>query len=423
MRDHLVGVLIAAIVLTLSYTGMRFLPGQARAQELDSSAMASLRAIEKMESVQDLMAVVDDGKRSVSERIAAIVQLGKLKKELEVTVPFLVKINTGGSHHFRGASEMAIATIGCDAVPYLKPFFEGKLLEIDPANEPELRKIVKNRMLGCSAAHVLGDCCDVYLPQIEELINSELTQARACALYALRGMNGSAEKLLDDVIECLKDSDFNNQCFACRIVRNLGPKAAAAEPTLQEILVDGLPSVRGWAGVCLGAIGPTPSTKENATVMGDRLEIVTPVEAQRLLTGLASMGKDAAHVKDKIREKMKFHDHYVQAHAAYALWKIDPDDPAIFDVLGKLLEAPGFEQDGLNMVIKMGPGAAPLLDKVAALSDSLDPITRDLVAIALGGMGPAAASKQDVLKQLTQDTDAMARVHAQKSLELIKPKK
>ncbi|MEL7496386.1 MAG: HEAT repeat domain-containing protein [Planctomycetota bacterium] len=409
MRDHLIGLVVAGLVLAVSYIGIEYLAGR----DLVAQEPEDLR------TTQELIEVLDTKESTEEERLSALIQLGKSKDDLDIVVPLLCKWNMAGKSVYSQACSMALAEIGDDAVEHVKPFFESKFETNEYDQIKNLREIRSDRSVGCAAVQALGDRCSDCLPEIQRMVQHEEKSLRFCGLFALRGMDQGAAESLDMVIVCLKDEDFNNQCQACRIVERLGPKAAKAEPVLQELLVKGNPSVRGWAAICLGAIGPSPSKTDNASLLAKNLKNASPVEISRILKGLALIGPDAKHVADQVRSQLENWDRDVQANAAFALWKIDNDIDLACSTIKSLLTQEGYEQDGLEMAMKMGPDAECLITQIRSRATDEDALTRERVALALGAIGKSAKQAIPTLQTMLKDEDPIVRKVAEDAIAKI----
>lgn len=411
MREYIIGLIVAGVVLGIGYSGLEWLAGR--------PLLAQEQFVAPDRTTTELIAVLNDADASKADRIAAILDLGKVKKDFDVVVPALVPF-AGAKAEYRHAAAIAIGELGEPAVEPLKQYF-AKSIQFDDDNQIlNLREILIDRSQAAFAIRELGDCCKVYLPQLQEMLQSDSSQFRKIGLFALAGMDSGAEESLDMVIKCLGDSDFNNQCFACRIIQRLGPKAAKAEPKLQELLKTGLPSVQGWAGICLGAIGPSPSKSDNASAMGETLVDASPVVASRLLQGIAALGPDAKHVADKVRDKIGSGDREVKANAAITLWKIDGDERVMLDTLGDMLTSVGYESTAMELIADhVKASAIPLLPKIEQHATAEDPFTRERVALAIAEMGPAAKSALPMLKNLLNDSDPVIRHAAKRAVDAV----
>lgn len=412
MRDNLIGFMVAGVVLVASYFVIELLGGTPLvSQELDSGL-----------SNDDLVKMIEDYETEETDRVAALLRLGESEKDLDVIVPLLCRWNATKSV-YRQATLISLKKIGKPAVEHLKPFFASKVERNEYDQVTNLREIRSDRVAACIGVNALGDECIEFVPDIKKLLAEDEVAFRRCGLYALEGMEKGAEECLDAVIKCLEDGDFNNQLSACRVIRNLGPKASNAEPVLKKIFGSGIPSVQGFSAIALGAIESPSEKSDNATLIAEALDKAPPAIKSRILKGLALMGKAANHVAPKVRSQLENWDRDVQANAALTLWKIDDDKALALRVISGLLTSNGYEQDGLLAVEQMGPEAISLIDTVIARAKSPEALTRELVAAAVGSMGKAAdPSGLAVLKTLANDADPIVRKVAKDSLQKITQK-
>ena len=406
MRDSIIGFIVAGIVLVFCYFMIEFLGGSHLAsQELPPGL-----------SNDDLVKMIEDRETKEDDRVAALIRLGDATEDLDIIVPLLCRWNSYKSV-YRQATIMSLKKIGEPAVEHLEQFFSSKVKLNAYEQIENLKEVRSDRVAACIGVNALGDQCIDYLPHIKTLLADEAVSLRRCGLYALEGMEIGAEKLLDDVIKCLEDGDFNNQLSACRIIRNLGPKANRAEVVLQKIFKSGIPSVRGYAAIALGAIGPSPSKEDNAELIAAGLEKAPPAIKSRILKGLALMGESAKHVAPIVRDQLENWDRDVQANAALTLWKIDNDKALALRTINGLLTTAGYEQDGLLAVEQMGSDAISLIGSVTAKAKSPEPITRELVVSAIASMGESAKTAGlSVLKTLSKDSDPIVRKTARDAI-------
>ena len=217
--------------------------------------------------------------------------------------------------------------------------------------------------------------------------------------------------------------------MACRILENFGPDAIDAEAALLEVQKNGGPSTRGWAALCLGAIGPTSSDVDVAELLAKQLQPrddgrpISPIEQQRVLTGLGYLGPEATKALPTVREKLEGKNQFVRGHAAFALWKITADADEAGAVFRKLLNDSTMANEAVYLVGKMGPDAISLAPAVAKSLKSSQPATRELAATAIGNMGSAAAAYQTQIKGLLDDKDPLVRMAARKAMQNLQAEK
>lgn len=357
-------------------------------------------------SSEELRAVAVDYRSP--DRVEAILQLGHRPGDLKKTVVLLANLLAQRNKVVNSAAESSLQMIGSDGAVHLREL-------VDDGTISSFRK-------ACSAMRAIGPASKIYLPELKRLLEDENTMRRKCALYALQGMGDSGKAAMDEIIVCVLDPDLNNQCSACRILESFGNDAIDAEESLLQLQKEGGPSTRGWAAVCLGAIGPTSSDVDIAETLAEQLQPrsdgrpVSPIEQQRVLTGLAYLGPEALKVADVVRKKMHGKNSYVAGYAAFALWRITCDPGESLTKLRELLNDPNRATEAVYIVSKMGPVGIDLADEVARGLRSSDPRTRELAVTAIGKMGEGAKEYGNRIRDRLDDTDAMVRMAARRAL-------
>lgn len=390
MGSYVTGVLVAiGIVYGLSVA-------------IESPISSTMFAQDKLGShtTEQLLTIAVDPKSD--DQVEAILQLGNRPGDLAVTVPLLAKLTLDFNELVKNAAHSALQKIGEPAAVHVRQFLDARTIE--------------NYKIACSAIRAIGPSCKIYMPEIKELLANENVMERKCGLFALQGMELEALAALDEVIQCVSDEDFNNQCSACRILEKLGPQAMEAEEALLKLLDEGNPSTRGWAAVCLGAIGPTTTNTEIAKLLAERLDARNPIERQRILTGLAYLGPEAKDFAGDVRALLESSDNFIRANAAYTLWRITGKQDEALNVLGELISDPNSPYDAIELLGKMGSDGLPLLSKIIQNLNSSEAGTRELAVVAIGNMGPKAGSAAAQVKVLLDDPDALVRVAARQTL-------
>jgi len=342
------------------------------------------------------------------DQIEAIVQLGVRPGDLRKTVSVLAKLATVQNELVRNAADLSLATIGEPGAIHLKPFVEQDSTE--------------GFRIACAAMKSIGPSCKIYLDDVKRLLLDDDPIRRRCGLYALQGMGEDGKSAIAEVITCVLDKDLNNQCSACRVLETYGNDAYEAEEALLQLLNEGGPSTRGWAAVCLGAIGPTSSEVDVAKLLAERLSPrsdgrpITPIEQERILNGLAHLGPEAEKVQDSVLAKMNGKNKYVSGHAAYAYWRITGDLEKPMLVLKGLMEDPNYQVDAMVLVSKMGTAGSSMAKVVARGLQSSDVATREQAIIALGNFGEAAIGFTEEIEKRFQDSDALVRLAARRAV-------
>ena len=150
---------------------------------------------------------------------------------------------------------------------------------------------------------------------------------------------------------------------------------------------------------------------------------ISPIEQQRVLTGLGYLGPEATKALPTVREKLTGRNKFVQGHAAFALWKITGDSEEAGAVFRKLLNDSAMVNEAVFLVGKMGPDAISLAPTIANSLKSSQPAIRELAATAIGNMGSGAAAYQNQIKALYSDNDPLVRMAARKAMQSLKEDK
>ena len=367
----------------------------------DGSVLALQESIEELKYAD----VVEVAKDPTSKgRLDAVLHLGEEPGDLSVTVPLLAKLTVDSQELTRFAAEISLGKIGKPAAPHLKELVE--------SDEPA--KISQ----GATAIKAIGPGGELYLPLMKKWLTSDDKQVRKRALFAMQGMGQHSMEAIDLVIKALDDEDFNNQCMSCRILEVLGPDAVAAEDKLLTLMKEGNPSTRGWAALVLGAIGPTDET-DTAKVLADNLDAYLQVEKQRTLLGIAHLGPEAAQFEERIRTLMNDNDKHVMPHAAYALWKVTGNADESIAVFREMFKSRDYLDDSIEFVGKMQKEGAPLVEDIAEFLEEENEGTLELAVVALGNIGPPAATVLGKIKPLTWDDDALIRYAAKEAIKQI----
>lgn len=166
---------------------------------------------------------------------------------------------------------------------------------------------------------------------------------RTNVLEVLAGIGPAAKPALDDLVKQLGDADAEHASEAAVAIAAIGPEAAAAVPALGRMVADAkaAPGLRYSAAYALGRIGPA---------------------AKETVADLRSLAESD--------------DALMATVAVWAALKADPDDKSLFE------------------------RAIPLLRR--ALRAEQD-VVRLEAAVALGDIGPAAASAIPILELVAED--------------------
>src|SRR5262249_14584322 len=158
-----------------------------------------------------------------------------------------------------------------------------------------------------------------------------------------------------DWMKLLKSSDPKVRASACVAIRNIGPAAKSAIPALIAALKDTDAYVRMEATVALGAIGEAA-----IPALIDAAKSTSRYQRIGACLALGHMGAKAKEAIASLEPLLKDKNASVRAHAAQAIWRIDPTRAG--DIVPVLAEALKDE----NRAVRMG------------------------AAVTLGQIGPAA---------------------------------
>ena len=390
MASYLTGVVVAMLIVFGLYSSLEIASGN----PFFSQDKLAEHSIEELRELA--------GDFSSEHQVEAILQLGSRPGDLSSTVPLLAKLTTSRNELVKNAADSSLEVIGAPAAVHLRPILDAESYPI-----------------ACSAMRAIGPESKIYLPEIKRLLEDDERMNRKCGLYALQGMGEHGKEAMEEIIVCVLDEDLNNQCSACRVLEKFGPDAIDAEQELLQLLEHGGPSTRGWAAVCLGAIGPTSSDVDIAELLAEKLQskkCINPIEQQRILSGLAHLGPEALKVADSVRAKMAGKNRFVRGHAAYTLWRITGEPEESLKVIGALMENPENTDDAIEIAGRMGPVALPLLEQIMRGLSANEPGTRELAVVAIGNMGPGANYAIPKLEERLNDNDALVRMATRRTL-------
>lgn len=308
----------------------------------------------------------------------------------------LKHLQPGGNRLIHSAAEVAAQKIGKKMLPEVK--------------EALASKVFAEHAAACGAIKLIGPDAIELLPQLMEFLESGDVMRQRAALYAIQGFGNQAFEAIDTVAACLQSSDFNVQCMACRVLEKYGSDALPAEASLVNILATGVPSSRGWAAIALGAIGPTDQHDVVPMLVASLRESHAHVEKQRILLGMAHLGREAQRAIPTVKEYLKSRSHRVQPHAAYALYKIANEKDAMDQVLLKALEDINQRDDAFDLIQRLDAEEAVSLQAglVKLLTDE-DEGAREKAVLAIGRLGPLGKDALPKVQKLLKDSDALVR--------------
>lgn len=335
-------------------------------------------------------------KGPTSQRVEALLRLSDGRFPAEKVVPIMARATADRAELVRAAGEVGIQRIGKKAVPILSSMISKGYLD-----SPDFPSV-------CGAARVLGTDAVELFPEMQKALSSDLAPIQKTALFGMQSMGDVNAKAMDRMIELLDSKDLNVQVSVCKVLEQLGPKAAPATDKLVEVFGNGTVSARSWASIVLGSIGESDK-HDILGLLKERLNAFTLIEKQRAMIGLSHMGAKAQPAVEKVTQLMMDPTKSCQTQAAVTLWQITGKSKASLNVMKTLLTTIDHKMTVLEQAANLGPAAAPLASSIAKELASDDVGIRELAAVALGKIGPGAKQTLPQLKKLLKDDDALLR--------------
>jgi len=387
--SHIIGLLVAAVVVSAMMTTF-YLTSAQRATD----QVASLSVAELSEIVRSLRHGIPPNGPKKNRLLAAILQLGKGDSEIEQRVEAL-SLNQVYLHNEIGAAaRVSLKKLGSKAYPMLR-----EMLESDD-------DVTVGR--ACSSIYLLGESASSFAPKMIEMIETGDSFSVAAGLLGLESMGAHALPALEAMDSIILDAHFMQQVSIAKICVGLGRDAAPMAIKLAKVYEVGIPSSATWAGIALGAIGPVEEV-DTAKLLAERVDHHRQIDKERALLGLALMGVEGIEAKDKVKIAMENPKSRVRPQAAYAYYKITEEGQLPAEVLGELLKTPALRGDALHFLSEMGPAGAHAISKVLPFLNSAEVVEREGAVIALGSFGNKAAEAKTKLLSLSNDPDPLIR--------------
>jgi HEAT repeat protein len=376
--------------------------------EADGEKPTTVVKIEKpkITSLDDALTHAADRQSSV--RLEAIIALGDMWSDEQPVRPEVIKllmrlVAPSNAELVQAAAEISIQKIGAAAMPAIKIALASK-------DRAQLAA-------ACRAIKSVGPDAIELLPQLIQLLESDEPFNQRAALYALQGIGDQAFEAIEPVAGCLASDDFNVHCMACRFLEKFGPDALPAEDGLIQILQNGNPSSRGWAAIVLGAIGPTDKNDIVPMLIARLVEARAHVEKQRILLGLAHLGREAQRAIPTVKEYLNSRSHRVQPHAAYALYKIGDEKQVMDKVLLEALSDINERDAAFELIKRLEPEEAIALQSgLVKLLSAPEEDVREKAVLAIGRLGPAAKDTLPEVQKLLDDPDALVQEAAAQTI-------
>ncbi len=339
------------------------------------------------------------------DKIAALTAIGQGDDEIDRRVKLIAVATRSNDQTIQSIARLSIQRMGDRVKPAVR-----ELLASD--NPAEVRK-------AAGVIRCMGRNGDEFSDAMLKLLNEGDTYDRHAALYAMQEMN--PKKLvgsIDSVIRELDDENFNTQCAACFVLRNMGPDAEPAVERLVQLLKEGNVSTRSRAAQALGAIGPV----EGYDIIGliaERLGAFSFEEKVRVLDALGRIGPDAAEHLDKVKSLMDDRKKNCMAEATLAYYRISGDVELSRKRLVDLLARRDTRVAALESLGAMGENATEAVPNIIKYLGDEDFAISETAILSLKQIGPTAESALPRLKKLLTNDDFLICVAAQEAIDSI----
>lgn len=425
--------------------------------------------------VAALVSALDD--ESTGVRIAAVAGLGLVGDAASATAPRLVALSTEGDETFRCEIARALGTIGGEVGPRLDALVA--LLE-DPAADVKCAAAKALGLMGeaarsavsalaealqdreeavreaaAEAVALIGPLDEAAADSLAEGLASPDTEVRAQTAQALGTIGAAAQEAAPALVEALDDDSDRVRAEAVEAIGKIGEGAAeVAVPGLVRSLDDEDAAVVALAAEALGRMGDAAADAVPALIQAlGHLNVRARLNAAE---ALGAIGAAAGSAREALERSAGDEDGGVRAAAILALGRLgDParirgvllrsfadDDPAprtaavvaaglleradasILEAMRPLLDDPNdrVKIEVARVVSRLAGDAEWVVDGLCRqLLDDDGPQVQANAALALGKIGPAAASAGEALVRAAQTGSAEVREQAMRAVAMIRP--
>ncbi|QEG22166.1 HEAT repeat domain-containing protein [Mariniblastus fucicola] len=393
--SYVVGILVAGLIVFGLRFGIQFAsPAYARQVQAD--------AVDKM-SLDDLEKMLLRGSRS--EQLAAITAIGKGDDQLDRRVELIAAATVSTDLSIGSTCKLSIERMGDKAKPSIRKLLESS----DPAT----------RRTACGVIRYLGTSGDEFAPDMIKLLKEGDRNERHAAIYAIQDMSAEAiVPALEYVIKELDDPNFNTQCIACLVLRQMGSSAEPAVARLVQLLQEGNVSSRSRAAEALAAIGPVEGY-DIPGLVAERLKAFSYMEKVRALDALGDLGPNASTHVEEIGKLMRTPKLNTQAAAALAYFRVTGKSDEPVDLLLSLLKNKSTRLTAIECLGGFGEAAAEAVPALIEFLDDEELANCETAALTLKSIGPPAVAALPKLKKLLQHEDYLITVAAQEAIDAI----
>jgi HEAT repeat protein len=343
------------------------------------------------------------------QRMEAALTLGKIGAAAAPAVPALVKLLDDPETGVQHAAVFALGTIGPPAHPAAEkirshldatdPFFwvagAWALANIYPDNQTIQKTTARflAEMLTDDDVHVrraaaqamldLKPGPEITLPAMQAALDNQNPQVVEDALIAIAGLGKAAVPGLSKALEYPE-----SRSHVAQLVRHLGSAAAPTVPALIRAYRDEeRTDVRRELLFALGHIGPNAKDAVDIAIEGCG-DDNQGIRYASFFT-LGRIGPEAIRAKRTIKPHLDDEDLYYAATAAWALARIDEDDPDVVNkgvplfVRGLKSQQAFVRHEAADSLAELGPLAKVALPDLAEAAQDKDPSVAEAAKAAI----------------------------------------
>jgi HEAT repeat protein len=384
------------------------------------------------ESVPALLEALKDRK---SAPLAAAA-LGEFRPPSEATLRALTELLHSRDGDQRLAAQLALVRFGAASVPVLKKALAEKGVRNDAALAlgrigAPAREVVPDLVAGLgdpdkgyrvAAHHALVLLGRPAVPALADAVKSSDERVWYSAVVALGKIGPDAADAVPTLVESLGSDNQSLRVLVIGALVKIDPGNAdlrvhlsEAVPTFVEVLKNGDGSIRTWAALCLGQIGP--DARDAVPSLCAALRDPDPFVTARVAESLGRIGPHARDAVPQLIEAYRAGDPEVNAAVTAALVKIGS---AAVGPLVDALKSPN-EGERRGAAAALGQlGQPAVLGLIPALKDP-DADCRWAAAAVLQGMGAKAGTARAALRECLKDPEPAVRLAALQALDTIDP--
>ena len=308
-------------------------------------------------SIESLVAVVENTKLPLMQRVAAIVAIGRFGPDAGTAITVLkTSLNDRNNVEVRLRAAEALMAIGLKA----------------KAATPDLLILLKdpNASVRAAAANVFSKIDDVGkdgVQSLTELVSDQSPMVRVNAINALATMGSSASPAVPAIAEALGDSNKLVQRASINALGRLGHEAKPAVQGLSQLL----------------------HNSDSATGIA-------------VLIALGQIGSDAALALPDLQQALGSDDRQIKIFAAITLGRIgDPSAPALTELLRELKDPDKDVRQ--NVASSLGYISVGAKDSIPMLAETLQDADLGVRIMAASSINRLAGHVHDQAEQFSRD--------------------